>query len=369
MLFSRENTTGRMKRGIALLCALLMCLSMLCACGKDQTQEGGDNTGAASSAAQSGKQGGSEESSQQAEVTDIYELPLFDELPENYAEITPAFWKAESPNGGVLYLFGSIHIADKTAYRMPQQIMDAYLASSALAVEVDTLAMKEDEERMKALEALTTYPDGDNLQNHIDPLIYDQIVEFLKSNSDDPEILSRLKNRRPCIWLTELGAVDEDAAGLSADYGIDDHFMKLAHAQGKEIIEIESAESQYNALNSLSDRAYDVLLGGSVMPSESLGKDVKQLYEQWKAGKIEASTDSEVDEVSAEEDPFGYTEALAEYNRIIYTDRNAIMAKAAKSYLDDGKKVFFVVGAEHMLGSTGIVESLKADGYTVERIG
>ena len=28
-----------------------------------------------------------------------------------------------------MYLLGSIHVADETAYRMPQQIMDAYLGA------------------------------------------------------------------------------------------------------------------------------------------------------------------------------------------------------------------------------------------------
>ena len=348
-----------MQRVIALLCALLLCVSLLCSCGKDKPQGSAGNTGTGvGTGAGTG-----------ADAASVYELPMFDELPETYAEITPAIWKAESPNGGVLYLFGSIHVADETAYRMPQQIMDAYLASDALAVEVDTLAMKEDEARMESLKELTTYPDGDCLQNHIDPMIYDEMVEFLKNYSDDPEVLSKLKNRMPCIWLTELGVPEDAAAGLSADYGIDDHFMKLAHAQGKEIIEIESAESQYKMLNSLPDMAYEYLFASSVQTPDTLGQSLRQLYEQWKTGTIEASTDSSADAAAVEEDPFGYAAAVAEYNRLAFTDRNVTMANAAKSYLDAGKKVFFVVGTEHLLGSTGVIASLEAEGYTVARIG
>lgn len=346
------------KRILAVICALLLCLSLLCSCGKDEPQGSSGNAGTASHTAQSGA----------SEVKDIYELPVFEDLPETYADITPAFWKAENPNGGVMYLLGSIHVGDKSAYRMPQQIMDAYLASDSLTVEVDTIALVDDEARMESCKVLTTYPDGDNLKNHIDPLLYEEIVEFLQTYSDDPEVISRLKNRMPCTWLTELGAIDEAASGLSADYGIDDYFLKLAHAQGKEIIEIESAESQYNTLNSIPDMAYEYLLGMYIQTPDTLGLEIRQLYEEWKAGTIQSTTDPAEDAAAIEEDPFGFAAAIAEYNRVTFTDRNVTMANAAKSYLEDGKNVFFVVGTEHLLGSTGVIASLEAEGYKVTRI-
>ena len=114
---------------------------------------------------------------------------------------------------------------------------------------------------------------------------------------------------------------------------------------------------------------YKYLLGMYVQAPETLGQGVRQLYEEWKAGTIQASTDTAEDAAAIEEDPFGYAAAIAEYNRVTFTDRNVTMANAAKSYLDDGKKVFFVVGTEHLLGSTGVIASLEAEGYTVARIG
>ena len=120
---------------------------------------------------------------------DPYSLPMFEALPEDYAAIHPAFWVAESPNGGKAYLFGSIHVADETAYRLPQAIMDAYLESDALAVEIDLLAYEADAAAQEANRGLTTYPDGDSLAAHIDPLIYEQLVEFLEENAKDPELL------------------------------------------------------------------------------------------------------------------------------------------------------------------------------------
>ena len=50
------------------------------------------------------------------------------------------------------------------------------------------------------------------------------------------------------------------------------------------------------------------------------------------------------------------------------TDRNIGMAEKADRWLEDGKSVFFAVGAGHMINDEGVVKLLADKGYTVERI-
>lgn len=139
-----------------LFCIAALCLTMLCACGVQQPSEEP-----------------AQETAEQPAVSDVYELPLFDDLPTEHSTVDPAFWVAESQNGGKVYLLGAIHVADETAYRLPQSIMDAYLESDALAVEMDTVSYADDEMAQKSDKERTTYPDGDTLRNHIDPLMYE----------------------------------------------------------------------------------------------------------------------------------------------------------------------------------------------------
>lgn len=75
---------------LRILCVVAL-LAMLCSCGT-KPQEPGQET-----------------------VSDVYDLPLFDGLPEDHASVDPSFWVAESQNGGKVYLLGSIHVADKKA--------------------------------------------------------------------------------------------------------------------------------------------------------------------------------------------------------------------------------------------------------------
>ena len=296
--------------------------------------------------------------------------PLFDSLPKEYSAVDPAFWVAESQNGGKVYLIGSIHAADETAYRLPERIMDAYLESSALAVEMDIISYASDETAQKADEERTTYADGDSLRNHIDPLVYAQLLEHISNNTDDPQLLPSLENRKPCIWLSVLSDLESAAAGLSSEYGIDRHFLQIAHAQNKEIIEIESSASQYDAMNRIPDKAYEVLFSLSIFPAtDSADGQLKDnTYEEWKSGTLQGSIEVGDDETADGDGP-DYAEALSDYYRILITERNAIMADAAKTYLDAGKTVFFIVGAEHLLGSNGVIARLEADGYHITQLG
>lgn len=326
-----------------LLCVAALCLTMLCACGAQETLE-------------------------QPADFNIYDLPLFDTLPKEYSDVDPAFWVAESQNGGRVYLLGSIHVADETAYRLPQRIMDAYLESDALAVEVDMVSYADDETAQKSDEERTTYPDGDTLRSHIDPLMYEQLQEYISNNTDDPQLLPSLENRMPCIWLSALTDIEDAAAGLSPELGIEQHFMQLAHTQGKEIIEMESSASQYDALNRIPDKAYELLFSAYIYETEeTAGDSLQATYAAWKSGALQASFEITGEEAAG--DTSGYAEAISDYYRILFTERNAVMADAAESYLDDGKKVFFIAGTEHLPGSEGVIAQLEADGYHISQLG
>ena len=59
--------------------------------------------------------------------------------------------------------------------------------------------------------------------------------------------------------------------------------------------------------------------------------------------------------------------AMEEYDRLMFTERNALMADSLMKYMSEGRRVFFVVGCAHMLGDDGIVALLRENGYKVYR--
>ena len=56
---------------------------------------------------------------------------------------TPLFYQITAPEGGKMWLIGTIHVGDRRTSHLPQEIYDALLASDALAVEIDTSNFEE----------------------------------------------------------------------------------------------------------------------------------------------------------------------------------------------------------------------------------
>ena len=304
---------------------------------------------------------------QEVNNLDIYDSSVFDNLPKTEANINPILYLAESENGGKVYILGSIHCADESSYQLPSYIMDAYKNSDALAVEIDIVSYRNDKEAQQKDEEIITYKNNDNLSKHIDPVIYSGIVEFIKNNSEDITVLESLKNKKPCAWLSELSNIECEKAGLSNEFGIDDYFLNLAHNDNKEIVEIESSSSQYEALNKISDIAYEILFSEyAFADDDNIDESLRLTYEEWKKGEIQSTSD--IDDAIVYEDLSEEDKAIIDYINILYIDRNVIMANKIKSFLNEGKNVFCTVGTEHLLGNKGIIETLKKEGYVVSKV-
>ena len=122
-----------------------------------------------------------------------------------------------------------------------------------------------------------------------------------------------------------------------------------------------------NMLMNFSDDIY-----GTIFKSygEETADSQKQLMNEmisaWKNGDMETFIEDQ------DEDESGYSEEdlknIKEYNNILLYDRNINMVKSAEQLMDEGKNVFYVVGAAHYAGEGGIIDLLEKDGYKAERV-
>jgi uncharacterized protein YbaP (TraB family) len=92
------------------------------------------------------------------------------------------------------------------------------------------------------------------------------------------------------------------------------------------------------------------------------------LYNAWLLGNastLEGLLNSEgsSDQLSEEE-----AALMDEYYDVMLTQRNAGMRDKAVEWLEAGDKVFFAVGAAHLLGEDGLITLLRDEGYAVEQL-
>lgn len=326
------------------LIALFLLLSLLCLYGCGKPAEKPTETS---------------ESSAPSETTEITETSTTTEPVE--AACTPILYKVTAENGGVLYLFGSIHATDSRAYPLPDYVMQAYHDSDYLAVECDINAFASDFAAQAELAAKMILTDGTTVADHIGEENYTAAKELL---TEQGQYFSLYDSYHPAIWMSLVQSVITQMSGLDANNGIDMYFLQLAAEENKEIREVESVEFQYDMLLGFSDELLSLIIGTYSKAPQLVANSTLLLYEAWLSGNEVLLSMLSKEDTNLEAD----TDS-AEYESKLITERNLGMADTAEDYLAQGGTGFFVVGAAHIVGEGACADLLTERGYTVERIG
>lgn len=265
-----------------------------------------------------------------------------------------------------IYLFGSIHAADDRAFPMQDKIMNAYNSSDYLAVEVDIVALEKDFSAQVELVQMLLCEDGKTLKDYLKPDTYNMLIEYLKDNK---EYNKAYEMYRPEFIYSLLSNIIVEKGNLDIDDGIDMYFLNKATKSKKNILELESATSQYEMLVNLPDELYDYMIKSFIKNEQLEIDNLILMYEGWLEGDFSKLLESEEIDTSLLEDDLNEYENLEifteEYDNEMIYKRNEKMVKNVDNYFKEGKNVFVVVGAAHIVGETGLANKLSTLGYNV----
>lgn len=268
---------------------------------------------------------------------------------------SPLFFEVtKNGSNAKIYLLGSIHAADETAYPLPNTIIDAYNDSNSLAVEFDIIKYTQNIGKQISLMQNFMYDGDKTIRDDVD----DQVYNKMKSILTEVSLYSTLYDKYiPIIWSTLIDNATMLKSGLSEEYGIDMYFLNMAKENNKNILELESAEYQYKVLLNLSDELSLQLLKDSIDNYEESISELKWLYEAYKRGNRDELESiiftSETDELTIE------------YNEALIDNRNIGMFKGLDKQFRKGETIFCMVGLAHIIGENGLVNIFKQNGYTV----
>jgi uncharacterized protein YbaP (TraB family) len=264
-------------------------------------------------------------------------------------------WKITSDVSSV-YLLGSIHVASPDIYPLDNVLETAYLEADNLAVEVDVTAV--DDAVITALVTqYGTYPEGDGFKQSVPQDLYSKLeAQFGKWGIP----LAQMNGLRPWLILTTLEQLVWQDLGYISEYGIDYYFLEKANSEGKDIIELESAEFQLKTLSSLPD---DLMVKAmeAYMEDILIKEDAEELFEAW----VEGDTDAM--EALVFQALIDYPE-LKPYSDAMFDERDFKMAENIEDYLADSETYFIVVGAGHLVGENGLLNLLDDRGYKLEQL-
>jgi uncharacterized protein len=263
------------------------------------------------------------------------------------------FYRADSDKATV-YLLGSIHYADRSFYPLRADIEHAFDQAEHLVVEVDAGAVG-----VKAYQNLLSekgmYAGDETIRDNVSHATWQQLEQQLFRLGLPVHMVEKQK---PGVLVLTLTAMQVVKMGYFPDFGIDQYFLNRANPD-KDVIALETIEQQLDLFLNIGDG--DLLLQEALYSLDEADRMMMDMVRFWKRGDEKGMQQLLFDDALRD-----YPEFTHIYDRLIY-QRNEDMAKRVEQFLNDKGSYFVVVGAGHLIGDKGIVNSLRQAGYTVER--
>ena len=262
-------------------------------------------------------------------------------------------WKVNS-NQNSLYILGSIHLLNKEAYPLNQRIENAFDKSKKLILEIDLRSANPEKMQQLMLQKSAT-ADGTLLQQNVSAETYKTVSTRAKELGIDIRLLSPFK---PWAVAMTMAAMKLQRLGFDPQLGIDRYFAERAKRSNKRTDGLETAEFQLDLFDQFSAKEQELLLRQSMNEMDHVERNVTEIVQSWKSGDVGA----------VERHLLVGMRDYPEIHQKIIDDRNRRWLPQIESLLaarDDNAMI--VVGAAHLVGKNGVIELLKARGYSVEQ--
>jgi len=265
----------------------------------------------------------------------------------------PFMWLVTAPSGQTMYIFGSIHATTADLYPLSSVVMDAFHRSDYLALEIWGSSTP-------TFTDLLTYADGRTITDDISYELYKSAVAIFVELEMPYDTLDSFM---PPVWHSMLAGVAVEKSSLSTEYGLEVFFALEAQRDGMDILSIECIIELSELFSSMSTLLQEGLIE-KYLDVNRVANLYNRIYRSWRLG----------DEAGLLELRLEYLEMLgddalvAEYTATILTQRDIQMTDRAEQFMSEEIKVFFVVGAFHVIGENSVIDLLIQRGYVVERI-
>ena len=277
----------------------------------------------------------------------------------------PFLWLVTAPHGQTMYIFGTIHYGNPDFFPLPIELMRAFRRSDFLATE---RLIFEDFPQWIHREPLVleNYMSQERIRE-----LHQQAMAILDGYED--YVLEMMG-----VALDELYDLDINAlnsiigsivfakSGASNFYGMEMFFTREALSRHIPILGIEDGAAIDERMLNMSSEiiirqleySYNV---GSISEQVEIHRESMR---RWRSGDEQwlLATTNYMFEILNDD------ELAAELRYILFDSRDGHMADRASEFMAEGKKVFFMVGAAHLLVENNVLEQLAQRGYAIERI-
>ena len=257
-----------------------------------------------------------------------------------------------------------MHVTDPRVLEMPAAASPAFEKAATVIVESDEIL---DDKKIAASllgkPELTMFLDGKSITDILPPDNVARLEKGLKERGIPLNAVSRMKPWMLSSFVA-LPACEfaRKATGLSF---LDKKLAEDAVANGKRLVGLETMVEQLTAMSELPMEFHLQALIETLELGDRMDDVMTTMTDLYVAGDIGMTMPmlKSLDPKKAADNDKGY----AAFEQRIITDRNHVMADRSTNELAKGN-VFMAVGALHLPGEGGLVELLRAKGFTLTRV-
>jgi uncharacterized protein YbaP (TraB family) len=265
-----------------------------------------------------------------------------------------SLWKVHGKTNAV-YLFGSIHFLKKEFYPLPKPIEDAYKQSQVVVFETNLDEVQNPQTQLKMLQQ-GQYPEGETLKKNLSKDTYAKLQEYLAESAGGLGAI--FEPLRPWMVAVTLLGLELQRLGFDPQHGADNYFHKKAKQDEKQIVPLETVDLQLSFFTGLSSEEQDAMLKETLQEIGGFKSVLEDLIAAWKAGDTKKLDGFILD-------------TMRQYPRLhkkLLIDRNQEWLAKIEKLHSEGRNVFVVVGAAHLVGKDSVVDLLSKKGLKVEQM-
>ena len=268
----------------------------------------------------------------------------------------PLLWKV-SDDDNALYLLGSFHLLKPSDYPLAPSTDAAFADAERVVFELSPSDLSSPA-LVQGMQQAALRSDGRTLQQSLPPETWAKLEAHLASRGQAAANFQAMD-----AWFVSLmvAIIEMQAAGLDATAGLDKHFAQRTVDAGKPTGGLETIAQQIALFEEMTPQQQVESLQDTLEEIDELQASIEKMHALWRAGDADGLYAETGAEMKVE-----FPELYARVNR----DRNLAWLPRLKQMLDDsdGDDTLVIVGAMHLLGDDGVVELLRREGYTVERL-
>lgn len=287
-------------------------------------------------------------------------LPLL-EIGDSYAQTNDRrgfLWEVRKGKQ-VGWLLGTIHVGRPEFYPLPPSRLTQLQRADAIVLEAD---ISDTARAIAATQKYAVYPEGaPGLETRLTPELRQRIESVLSRNQLDLAPMMRMK---PWMLANVLALFEAAQAGYVPGLSVEAYLLRVAKNDNKPILEFEGIEQQFELFEKAPWATQIAFLEDALKAVESRNarRELNRIVQAW-----ETADRGSLERLLAEMRAQSSVGSRFTVETILL-GRHPQMVRKMETMMADGKTYVFAVGALHLVGPQGLVELLRARGYTlVER--